>query len=122
MSRRELRAAALLLAASIAASRVLGFLREVIIAYVLGAGAETDAYLAAFVVPDLINHFLAGGALSTALLPLYLRHAEADPARAWRLVSQTITVSCAVLSAALVAAWFATPVLVAKWYPGFDAE
>jgi len=122
MSRRELRAAAVLLAASIAASRVLGFLREVIIAYVLGAGAETDAYLAAFVVPDLINHFLAGGALSTALLPLYLRQAEADSGRAWRLVSQTITVSCAVLSVALVAAWFATPALVAKWYPGFDPE
>ncbi|MCB9520463.1 MAG: murein biosynthesis integral membrane protein MurJ [Myxococcales bacterium] len=122
MTKRDLTVATALLSASVVLSRVLGFAREVVIAQVLGAGPETDAYLAAFVVPDLINHFLAGGALSTALLPLFVRRSETSPDAAWRLVSQAITVAAAVLGVAMVVAWFATPSLIATWYDGFDAE
>ena len=51
--------AALILSVSILLSRVLGFLREAIIAHLHGASAATDAYYAAFTVPDLMNYFLA---------------------------------------------------------------
>jgi putative peptidoglycan lipid II flippase len=40
---------------------------------VLGRGAEADAYSAAFLLPDLLNYFLAGGALSIAFIPFYTR-------------------------------------------------
>ncbi len=63
-------AAALLLAASALLSRVLGLVRDRVIAHQLGASSETDAYSAAFLVADILNYFLAGGALSIAFIPL----------------------------------------------------
>jgi hypothetical protein len=47
--------------------------REMVLTRVLGAGAEADAYRAAFLLPDLLNYFLAGGALSIAFIPFYTR-------------------------------------------------
>lgn len=118
---RDLTSAALLLSISTVASRVLGFVREMVIAAKLGAGAETDAYLAAFAIPDLINHFLAGGALSAALLPLFARlMLNGNEEQAWRLVSRVISTAGLVLVVALTAGWiFAEPVLAAL-YPGWD--
>ena len=66
-------AAAALLAGSVLLSRVLGFAREALLAYRVGASGQADAYYAAFQIPDLLNHLLAGGALSIAFLPLYTR-------------------------------------------------
>src|SRR5262249_39586394 len=59
---------AVVLAGSVALSRVLGAGREMVLTRVLGAGAEADAYKAAFLLPDLLNYFLAGGALSIAFM------------------------------------------------------
>ncbi|MCS5635862.1 MAG: hypothetical protein NZ990_05045, partial [Myxococcota bacterium] len=72
----RLAAAALLLAASVAASRGLGFIREMVLAAQVGVGSTTDAYYAAFQIPDLLNYLLAGGALAIAFTPLYLRTLE----------------------------------------------
>ncbi len=65
--------AALILGSSILLSRILGYLREMLLAYKFGASATTDAFYAAFQIPDLLNYFLAGGALSIAFIPLYNR-------------------------------------------------
>lgn len=114
-------AAALLLAASVLLSRVLGYGREVLLAYRVGAGAATDAYYAAFQIPDLLNYLLAGGALSIAFLPLYTRHlARGDDARAEQLFS-TVLGTLGLLAAVATAAlwWWAEP-LVALQFPRFD--
>ncbi len=66
-------AAAAILAASVLLSKVLAFVREAVLANRVGAGAEMDAYSAAFQIPDLLNYFLAGGALSIAFIPMYTR-------------------------------------------------
>ena len=63
----------MLLAASVALSRVLGFVRDAVLAAQVGNGAAADAYSAAFQLPDLLNYFLAGGALSIAFIPLVQR-------------------------------------------------
>jgi putative peptidoglycan lipid II flippase len=103
-------------------SRGLGYVREALLAYRVGAGAATDAYYAAFQIPDLLNYLLAGGALSIAFLPLYTRHlAAGDEAGADRLLATvlgTLTVVAAV--ATLVLWWFAEP-LIALQFPRFDA-
>ena len=64
---------ALLLAGSQLLSRLLGLARDMAIAGLIGRGAETGAYNAAFQLPDLMFHLLAGGALSIAFIPLYQR-------------------------------------------------
>ena len=61
---RRIAAVAAVLAGSVLLSRVLGWVREVVLANYLGATPEADAYRAAFQIPDILNHFLAGGALS----------------------------------------------------------
>ena len=66
-------AIALLLGGSVALSRVVGYLREIILAHQLGAGPAADAYYAAFQIPDVLNYLLAGGALTIAFVPFYTR-------------------------------------------------
>ena len=74
---RRVAGAALLLAASVLLSRLLGFARDVVLAGLIGRNAQTDAYSAGFMLPDLLNHLLAGGALSVAFLPALRAHPQA---------------------------------------------
>ena len=73
LSGRRLGAVAVLLAASVLLSRIMGFVREMVLAARIGLGPSADAYYAAFQIPDLLNYLLAGGALAVAFTPLYLR-------------------------------------------------
>src|SRR5580698_2169882 len=66
--------ATLLLMATIMLSRVIGYLREAYIAWAFGAGPNTDAYVAAFTVPDWLNYILAGGTASITFISIYARH------------------------------------------------
>lgn len=115
-------AAAVLLASSVLASRLLGFAREMLLAYRLGAGAETDAYYAAFQIPDLLNYLLAGGALSIAFLPIYTRHLArgADDAAEHLLATVLGTLGAIALASTVLLWWFAEP-LVALQFPRFDS-
>jgi putative peptidoglycan lipid II flippase len=115
-------AAAALLAGSVLLSRVLGYAREALLAYRIGAGASTDAYYAAFQIPDLLNYLLAGGALSIAFLPLYTKHLAArDTAAADDLLATVLgTLTAVAVAATLLLWWYAEP-LTALQFPRFDA-
>src|SRR3989338_3046994 len=52
-------------------SRIFGMVREVLMAYVLGAGAMADAFVVAFRLPNLFRKFLAEGAFNSAFVPLF---------------------------------------------------
>ena len=114
-------AAALLLASSVLLSRVLGYGREALLAYRVGAGAQSDAYYAAFQIPDLLNYLLAGGALSIAFLPLYTKYlADADSAGADHLLATVLGTLTAVAAAATALLWWFAAPLVALQFPRFD--
>ncbi len=55
-------------------SRVLGFVRDVLIAAVLGAGDVADAFFVAFRIPNLFRRLAAEGAFAAAFVPLFSRH------------------------------------------------
>ncbi len=116
-------AAALLLAASVLLSRVMGFLREMVLAAEVGNGPQTDAYRAAFQIPDLLNYLLAGGALAVAFTPLYQRarseEGQAAATALYHVVISTLGALAIVLTAVL---WFATPRLVALQFGGFEPD
>lgn len=59
-----------LMMATVLLSRVLGLARDAIISYYFGRGPQTDAYLAAFTVPDLLFYLLQSGALSSTIVPI----------------------------------------------------
>ena len=116
-------AAALLLAASILASRLLGYLRDVVLAWQYGASAQTDAYHAAFWLPDLLNYFLAGGALSLTFIPMYSALVEQqNQDRAWRLFWTLALTTVALLAPSITLAWIFAADIVRVMYPGFNAE
>jgi putative peptidoglycan lipid II flippase len=84
-------------------SKVLGFCREVALAYVFGASAATDAYLVAFTVPNVIFAVL-GGALTVTAVPLFASYASAGKrGEAWRLFAVFSTLLSAILLAVVLA-------------------
>jgi putative peptidoglycan lipid II flippase len=114
---------AALLAASVLLSRVLAYLREVVIAYRLGALAEADAYRAAFQIPDLLNYFLAGGAFSIAFVPFYTRVLAREGEQAAEdLVGVVLGTMTALVTIATVILWIYVEPLVALQFPRFDPE
>ena len=57
-------------------SRILGFVRDILIASFLGAGILSDVFLIAFKLPNLLRRITAEGALTSALLPIYSKLIE----------------------------------------------
>lgn len=103
-----------------AGSRLLGWLRLVVITSVFGASAELDAYFAAFRIPDALLHLVAGSVLGSVLIPLIAQVGSRDEERAWRLTRSLAAVLLAGLAALTALAFVAAPLLVALIAPGFD--
>ncbi|HID20897.1 MAG TPA: hypothetical protein EYP14_00645, partial [Planctomycetaceae bacterium] len=87
------------------ASRVLGLVRDVGMAAVFGNGAVLDAFTVAFRIPNLARRLFGEGALSTALIPVFLRESEqGGPDRAWAVASSVVTVVGVLLAGGVVLA------------------
>ena len=72
-------------------SRILGLVRDVVLAYYFGAGNAADAFRVAFRVPNLVRALFAEGAMSAAFVPTFTRHlALHGRARAWHLANSVI--------------------------------
>jgi len=70
--------ATFVLMASFFVSALLGAVRQVLFNAAFGAGAEASAYYAAFRLPDTLFSLIAGGALSSAMIPVLLRTIQED--------------------------------------------
>lgn len=119
----SLASAAFIIAAAGVASRVLGLLRDRILASQFGAGDTLDAYYAAFRVPDLIYNLLILGALSAAFIPVFTSLLARDEEKeAWDVVNVFLTT--ALLFLIVLAAIFSifAPWLVKLITPGFSGE
>jgi putative peptidoglycan lipid II flippase len=110
--------------AAFAVSRVLGLVRQIVIAGQFGVGSEMDAYQAAFRLPDILFQLVAGGALGSAFIPTFTGYlARNNRSAAWRLASNVINLLLVILTgiaalAALIAPWLVDWIIA----PGFDAE
>ncbi len=104
-------------------SRVLGFVRDVVIARIFGAGAFTDAFFVAFKIPNLLRRLFAEGAFSQAFVPVLAEYKNRRGEAATRLlvdhVASALFVALLVVSAA---GWLAAPVIVYLTAPGFAAD
>ena len=113
--------ATLLLMSAVMLSRVIGYVREAYIAYAFGAGGQTDAYVAAFTLPDWLNYIVAGGAASITFISIYTRFlAENRDADAKKTFSVVITVMTAVMIAGTILAEIFTPQFVKWMFRGFS--
>jgi putative peptidoglycan lipid II flippase len=99
----------------------MGLVRSKYIAFIFGAGRLTDAYNAAFEMPDMISYFLVGGVASIALITMLSRYREAgDEAGADRALSIVLNAMLVVLGAAIIAGEFLAPIYTHYKFPGFD--
>ena len=106
--------------ASVLLSRVLGFMREWTVAHQVGAKAITDAYYAAFTLPDFLNYLVAAGSLSITFIPVFTKFAAADQEdEAWRVFSTVMTFMGLLVVALICVAEIFAPQLVAVIAPGF---
>jgi putative peptidoglycan lipid II flippase len=102
-------------------SRVLGYVRLVVIGNTFGATADLDAFFAAFRIPDLIFQLVAAGALSSALVPIVSGLlTTGEPARAWRVVSTVINLMLIGLAVLAIGFFVLAPVIVPVITPGFE--
>ena len=120
---RKLAQGALVVMTGFLLSRLLGAVRNIVIAAHFGAGTEYGAYVAAIALPDLVFQILVGGAVGSAFIPVFKRyHATGQDDDAWYLTSSVINifVLVAVATSALLAI-FARPIMDV-WVAGQDAE
>ncbi|MGH2462073.1 MAG: murein biosynthesis integral membrane protein MurJ [Candidatus Limnocylindria bacterium] len=115
--------ASLLMTGAAVLSRVLGWVRLLVIGAEFGATSELDAYLAAFRIPDAIFQLVVAGALSAALIPVYASYrARGEEDEGWQLASNVINLVVVALAALSAVMAVAAPWLVPIVAPGFDAE
>src|ERR1700677_122002 len=113
--------ATLLLMGTVMLSRVSRYVPEAYIAYSFGAGGQTDAYVAAFTLPDWRNYIVAGGAASITFISIYTRFlAEHRDADAKKTFSVVITVMTTVMVAGTILAEIFTPQFVKWMFRGFS--
>lgn len=104
-------------------SRVLGFVRDAIIARTFGAGMATDAFFVAFKLPNLLRRLFAEGAFSQAFVPVLAEYKNRKGDDATRLlIARVATLLFVVLTAVTALAIVAAPLVVLISAPGFADE
>lgn len=107
-------------AAATLISRVLGFLRDVIVAFALGAGLFADAFFVAFRIPNLLRRLFGEGSLTMAFIPVFSRVREEEGEEAAQAMARSTMVWLAVIlgGITLIAELAAGPITMAI-APGF---
>ncbi len=105
------------------ASRVLGFVRDALLAALLGKGSVADAYLAAFRLPNLFRRLFAEGAFNSAFVPLYAQELEGGGQDAARRFARDVFVILLIVLLLLSALFeIFMPVFVYIFTPGFAVD
>lgn len=113
--------AALIVSAGVLISRVLGLVRNIIVADILGADAISDTYVAAFKIPDFTNYLLAGGFLSITFIPIFTRYLSSDDEEGgWAAFGAIARWAAVAIVALIVIAWMAAPAVVKAIFPLFN--
>jgi putative peptidoglycan lipid II flippase len=103
-------------------SRVLGFIRDLLTADMLGAGPMADAFFVAFKLPNFFRRLFAEGAFSVTFVPLFAKTAHADgQAAAARFAEESQAVLLAILIPLTIALLLFMPAVMLVLAPGFEA-
>ncbi|WP_333842907.1 murein biosynthesis integral membrane protein MurJ [Pelomicrobium sp.] len=103
-------------------SRILGFVRDVVIARVFGAGLATDAFFVAFRIPNLLRRLFAEGAFSQAFVPVLAEYRNRHGHQATReLVDRVAAALGLALAVVILLGVIAAPFIIYVSAPGFSA-
>ncbi len=117
---RQIASAAGVVSMATLLSRILGFVRDMAIAWLFGAGMLADAFFVAFRIPSTLRELLGEGALSAAFVPTFTRTATREGREAaWDLVSAVMGTLLVVLGGVTVLGVLLAPGIVRVLAPGF---
>lgn len=101
-------------------SRVLGFVRDILLAGLLGTGFTADAFFLAFRIPNMLRSFVGEGATQPAVVPVLSQYRQTtEPQEFWSLVSLILMAGGLILVGLSLAGVLAAPVIVRLMAPGF---
>ena len=104
-------------------SRILGFVRDFVIARMLGAGAVTDAFFVAFRIPNLLRRLFAEGAFSQAFVPILAEYKNKRTAQeTHQLVSRVATILGLCVAGVSILGILGAPFIIWASAPGFLAN
>ncbi|MFH1577705.1 MAG: murein biosynthesis integral membrane protein MurJ, partial [Candidatus Omnitrophota bacterium] len=103
-------------------SRILGFIRDIVIAAFFGTGAVSEAFFVAFRIPNLLRNLIGEGAANSAFVPVFCEYREKEKEDFWNLVSSAFWAILLVLAGiVLLGILFSCPI-VGIIAPGFLKE
>lgn len=102
------------------ASRVFGFLRDMVVAALFGAGVATDAFFVAFRIPNLLRRLLGEGSLTVSFVPVFTQYLKTkSKAEALELADVVFTILSLILVAVSLLGILFSPLIVTVMAPGF---
>ena len=120
---RKVGLASLIMTASVFLSRIIGLVREAVIAYFHGAGSAVDAYQISFIIPEILNHIVASGFLSITFIPIYTQYmADGNEAEGQRVFHTILTLFGTLLIVLIGIGWVLAPQLVRLTAPGVQDQ
>jgi putative peptidoglycan lipid II flippase len=119
---RNIARAAGLMSAATMISRVLGYVRDMVIAFYLGATQISDAFFLAFRIPNLLRELFAEGSTASAVIPVLTEYEGTDRAEAARLVRIAFGFVVVVSGAVTVLGVVFAPQIVSVIGSGFTSE
>lgn len=104
-------------------SRILGYVRDVVIYTHFGQNNLTDAYNAAFSIPDFLYYLLVGGALSSAFIPVFSSYIATNKEKeGWRVASSIFNIVIILMLVGITLGMIFAPALIRLLVPGFSPE
>jgi putative peptidoglycan lipid II flippase len=121
--RRRIASAATLILLAYGLSRILGAVREIVIAHTFGTGHQLDDYRVAFAVPDLLFNLLLAGAISSAFIPVLSEHlAKGEQQRAREIGERVLNAAILILTAGALVLFVIAPFYVSLIAFGYSAK
>jgi putative peptidoglycan lipid II flippase len=104
-------------------SRILGFIRDMVLARLFGATPAADAFFVAYRIPNLLRELFAEGSMSSAFIPVFTEyHARRSRQETWELASAMFTTLVTILTAVTLLGVLASPGIVWLLAPGFHDD
>jgi len=104
-------------------SRILGFIRDMVLARLFGATPAADAFFVAYRVPNLLRELFAEGSMSSAFIPVFTEYRALKTQRdAWELASAVFTTLLTIVTGITLLGLIAAPGIVWLLAPGFHDD
>lgn len=115
---------AIIIASATLLNKFVGIARDRTLAHLFGAGPTTDAYYAAFKIPDLVYNLLIVGALTAGFIPIFTRlyYRDKEKTAAWNLANNIINIFGVILLFFAILGIIFAPYVAHLVAPGFDAS